>query len=102
MCFFFDRDAIQWIESYLSNHIDATTVYPWTKKEHAAVKRNSTFKRMSMMSSMFGGERESVDGVTVDETKGHSIWTRSSSSLVAFTVGLTLGVIMTSSRMSNR
>ena len=65
------------------------------------MKRNSTFKRMSMMSSMFGGERESVDGVTVDETKGHSIWTRSSSSLVAFTVGLTLGVIMTSSRMSH-
>ena len=99
-CFNYYRDAIQWIESYLSNHIEATTVYPWTKKEHAAVKRKSTFKRMSMMSSMFGGERESVDGVTVDE-KGHSIWTRSSSSLVAFTAGLTLGVIMTSSRMSH-
>jgi hypothetical protein len=88
-CFNYYRDAIQWIESYLSNHIEATTVYPWTKKEHAAVKRKSTFKRMSMMSSMFGDE------------KGHSIWTRSSSSLVAFTAGLTLGVIMTSSRMSH-
>ena len=64
------------------------------------MKRKSTFKRMSMMSSMFAGERGSVDGVTVDER--HSIWTRSSSFFIAFTAGLTLGVIMTSSRMSNR
>jgi len=63
------------------------------------VKRESTFKRMSMMSSMFGGEIESIDGVvTGDERKGHSIWTRRSS-LVAFTAGLTFGVIITSSRM---
>jgi len=48
---------------------------------------------------MFGGEIESIDGVvTGDERKGHSIWTRRSS-LVAFTAGLTFGVIITSSRM---
>ena len=64
------------------------------------MKRKSTFKRMSMMSSMFGGERESIDGITGDERKGHSIWTRRSS-LFAFTAGLTLGVIITSSRMSH-